>query len=451
MSLTRRFVAQSLAISARLDPTLLDKLKLCLADHIGCVLAGAAMPWAKQTLTALARWPVGNGSPVLGQGLALAPAEAAFANAVLASSSSRTDTHPPTNSHPGAVLFPVLLALAAQRRVSGADLLDAAFAGYQAMGRLGRVMVDDAFRKRFRTTPVIGTVGGAIAAAHLLKLDTERAIHAVALAANAAGGLMQWAHSGGLDLIYHAGQAARAVVHGALLAEAGCTASEAILEGEGGLLMAFGGRDHAEELLSREEPAWELDVIEFKPVPACVFVQAAAYAALKLVTAHALEPARIRAVAVTSFHTALRFPGCDNPGPLADIQAARMSLQHSVAAVLARGELTDVNYLALDDAAIQRLCRVMTLHEDAAMTAAFPARQSAHVAVTLDDGRRLEAAVDDIPVFGPAQVMARFRAVASAALGGQRAKLLEDACIAIEACDDMRDFLTPMTQERRAA
>jgi 2-methylcitrate dehydratase PrpD len=138
-------------------------------------------------------------------------------------------------------------------------------------------------------------------------------------------------------------------------------------------------------------------------------------------------------------------------GSLLDFDAARMSLQHSVAAVLARGELTDVNYLALDDAAIQRLCRVMTLHEDAAMTAAFPARQSAHVAVTLDDGRRLEAAVDDIPVFGPAQVMARFRAVASAALGGQRAKPLEAAYIAIESCDDMRDFLTPMAQERRAA
>ncbi|WP_428247855.1 MmgE/PrpD family protein [Ferrovibrio sp.] len=451
MSLTRRFVAQSLAISARHDPALLDKLKLCLADHVGCVLAGAAMPWARQTLAALSPWPVGNGSPVLGQGFVLAPAEAAFANAVLASSSSRTDTHPPTNSHPGAVLFPVLLALAAQRGSSGADLLDAALAGYQAMGRLGRIMVDDDFRKRFRTTPVIGSVGGAIAAAHLLKLDTDRAIQAVALAANAAGGLMQWAHSGGLDLIYHAAQAARAVVHAALLAEAGCTASEAILEGEGGLLMAFGGRERVEELLSRREPTWEIEAIDFKPVPACVFVQASAYAALKLVTENTVDAARIRAVSVTSFHTALRFPGCDNPGPLADIQAARMSLQHSVAAVLVRGTLADANYLAIDDTAIQRLCGVMTLHEDAAMTAAFPARQSARVDITLDDGRRIGASVDDIPVFGPAQVLARADAVAAATLGAAQAARLMQACGTIEACADMRDFLKPLSQERRAA
>lgn len=449
--LTRRFVGHLLSLSARHEPALQARAQLCLMDHLGCVLAGGAMPWADQMVAALGNWPVSNGSPVIGKALVLAPAEAAFANAVLASSASRTDTHPPSNSHPGAVIFPVLLALAAQRQVSGAAFIDAALAGYQAMGRLGRIMVDQDFRKRFRTTSVIGTVGGAVAAAHLLKLDGTRAAHAVALAANAAGGLMEWGHSGGQDLMYQGAGAARAAVTAGLLAAAGCTASETILEGEGGLLAAFGGRERREELLTCAEPRWEIEAIEFKPVPACIFVQASAYAALKLATEYGVDPTLIEAIEVHSFATALHFPGCDNAGPITEIQAARMSLQHSVAAVLVRGELADQNYLALDNPLLRRLTAQITLHEDAVMTMAFPACQAAAIVVKLADGQVLCASVDDIPVFGPDQVLVRFRGVAKQYLGAALAEMLEAQCRALTTSNDTQGILAVFIPERRAA
>ena len=94
--------------------------------------------------------------------LRLAPLEAAFVNSLMAASASRTDMHPASTSHPGAVIFPVALACAALKPANGRDFLRAVIVGYEAMGRLGRIVVGERFKKTFRSTSVIGTIGGAL-------------------------------------------------------------------------------------------------------------------------------------------------------------------------------------------------------------------------------------------------------------------------------------------------
>ena len=411
-----------------LDPRVVGKTQVCLVDFLSCAYAGRQLPYARQAIAAARPWALPAGAPIIATELRVAPGEAAYVNSLMAASASRTDMHPASTSHPAAVIFPVAFACAALRPATGRDLIAAVVAGYEAMGRLGRIVVDGDFKKRFRSTSVIGTVGGAITAARLLGLTEAQAVNALSLAANAAAGLMEWGHSGDLDLFHHPANASRAVIGAALLAREGATASATILEGPGGFLNAFGGRARAAELLQRGE-GWEIEQIEYKPVAACVFVQAAAAAAENLVKANGNLGKEVERVKLRTFASAIAYPGCDNAGPIDAMQPARMSLQYTVASVLARADLSDRTFVEIDDPLTRALSACVELEEAAEFTNAFPARQGAELEVRLRDGNTLTARVDEVPVFTPERVLARFRRVAQPLFQSEQVDALERACL----------------------
>jgi len=206
-----------------------------------------------------------------------------------------------------------------------------------------------------------------------------------------------------------------------------------------GLLATFGGPpERAGQLGDPWGGAFEIDEVQFKAVPICVFAQAAAFAARQLVEAEgrALDASEIEAIEVATFPKAIDYPGCANPRPLATVQEARMSIPFAVASVLVLGELGDGNFAAFDDPRIGRLAARVTLRRDPGMEAAFPLRQQAHVAISLTGGRRLSTFIEDLPDFGPDDVRARFRHCAAAALGRARAAELEEAVTALETLPD---------------
>lgn len=437
-----------------LTPARLAKVKLCLLDLLSCLLGAAELPWTGPLQSYAAQGCGRGGSVVAGTRLLCPPGEAAFVNSAVAAGASRSDMHPPSASHPGLVIFPTLLALAGVRApnehrqteqpqtedpLSGSAFLLAALAGYEAMGRAGRALVTSDNSRRFRPSGLCGPVGAALAAARALQLPLGQTMAALGLAGNAAGGLMEWAHSGAPDLRYQPAQAARAGTVAALLAREGVEASASILEGPAGLLATFGGPpERAGQLGDPWGGAFEIDEVQFKAVPICVFAQAAAFAVRQLVEAEgrALDGSEIEAIEVATFPKAIDYPGCANPGPLVTVQEARMSIPFAVASVLVLGGLGDGNFAAFDDPRIGRLAARVTLRRDPGMEAAFPLRQQARVAISLTSGRRLSTFLEDLPDFGPDDVRARFRRCAAAALGRARAAELEEAVTTLESLPD---------------
>jgi 2-methylcitrate dehydratase PrpD len=75
--------------------------------------------------------------------------------------------------------------------------------------------------------------GGAAGGARLLGLNEQQVTSAIALAANTTVGFNQWAHTGGSEMFFQAGFAARNAVTSVRLAEAGAFASPSALDGEG--------------------------------------------------------------------------------------------------------------------------------------------------------------------------------------------------------------------------
>lgn len=446
-SLARQLVRELGAIDpSSVDDATVDKATLCLFDYLSCVFAGRQLPYGQQAISASRRWSFDAGVTVPATGLRLAPGEAAYVASVLAASASRTDMHAPSTSHPAAVVFPVAMACAGIRPLTGSEFLCAVIAGYECMGRLGRVVVDDHFRRRFRATSVLGAIGGAVTASILLRLDESAAVSALALAANAAAGLMAWGHTGEVDLFYQPANAARASMTAVLLAREGATGSEAIFESPAGFLDVFGGLARANELLQPQPEGWEIGLVDYKPFPACVFVQAAGLAAAQVaaqgVSGDRVVSARLRAVA-----PAIDYPGCNEPGPITSTQAARMSLQFTVASVLARGELNDRNFTDINNPSIARIAKSVSVESDPDLTSSFPERHGAQLEVLLSDGKVVIGNVSDVPPVTPALVRERFRVTAREIYPTQAADEIEAKCISIRGMSDVRELLSNLVLE----
>ena len=76
--------------------------------------------------------------------------------------------------------------------------------------KLGRALVTPGFARLFRPTGFTGPLAGAAAGSRLLGLSEAACASALALAANTVSGLNQWPHSGGAEMFFHPGFAARA-------------------------------------------------------------------------------------------------------------------------------------------------------------------------------------------------------------------------------------------------
>jgi 2-methylcitrate dehydratase PrpD len=173
-----------------------------------------------------------------------------------------------------------------------------------------------------------------------------------------------------------------------------------------------------------------------KPAPACNFAQTPCQAAVQIARELGGQSREIRSVAIRASEGAVRYPGCDYAGPFERPLQAKMSIQYGVAAALANAALEEANYRLPESAEIRRLLAVTTLNADRGFTAAYPAKQGAAVAVTLADGTRLERQLDDVVAAGPAEVRARFRRAAAAALGNSAANEIERFVEDIESAED---------------
>ncbi|HEY7671945.1 MAG TPA: MmgE/PrpD family protein [Gammaproteobacteria bacterium] len=428
---------------SRLTPALIDKAKLCVLDFLACALEARDRPWSVQAIAAasggsgLSRDSAGSAAApqrlatILGTPYVVGSADAAFANAVLGHGLVRDDMHLGSVSHLGCVVLPALLARAESERVSGRHLLTAIVVGYEAGGKLGRAVLDVEVARIFRPTGITGPFAAAAGVAKLLGLDAPRFAVALELAANLAAGYNEWATTGGSEMFFHPGFAARNALMAVDLAAAGAYASPTALEGNAGLLAAFGKRESPnsrdwQPLPQEAAPgampfSGRAEILEafFKEVPACNFAQTAAQAAREIATRDAPPAESMTRVGVRVPYAAARYPGCDYAGPFTQVLQAKMSIHYNVAAALCTGNFDERNYEPARQPEIARVARLVSLEVDDALTRAFPAKQGAAVDVELNDGRRLSARRESVTPASDELVRARFALAANEVLGIQ--------------------------------
>ncbi len=365
--------------------------------------------------------------------------DAAFANGVTGHGLVRDDMHVGSVSHLGTVLVPSLLALAESTRASGKDFLTALVAGYEVGGKVGRMVMDSDVTKIFRPTGVTGPIAAAAAGSKLLGANADQTVTALALGANTAAGYNEWAATGGSEMWFHTGLAARSGVTAVQLALEGAYVSRTAIDGEAGLLAAF-HRDLAPPIPELFADRPEILSVFFKPVPACNFAQSAAQAAIGIAQRRKLRANDVERVVVRVTKAAALYPGCDVSGPFEHVLQAKMSIHYNVAAALRYGNFDERNYVPQQNADVLTIATRTRLEVDDELTKAFPAKQGAEVTVHTRAGDELRDRVEDVVPTDEAGVRARFAAAATAVLGPEAAAHLGEIVDGLDLLVDAADL-----------
>lgn len=336
-----------------------------------------------------------GGSPVataLGLGFALPPVAAAALNGAAMHVLDFEPMWSPAN-HALSTTLPAVLALAEQRGASGPDLLTALVKGCEAQGWLREASGQYEPRTlTFHPPGVVGPIGAAVAAGHLLGLGAGPLTHAVGIAASRAGTLL--ANVGTMTKSLHCGNAAAAGLEAAMLAARGFTANPSVIETRQGLAAGFFPDSFRPDALLRighpfriEQPGFAL-----KMFPSQYGTHFAIAAALEL-RRELGNGARIRRAVLT----APVMPYIDRPLPATGLEG-KFSLQYTTCAALLDGTVRMATFtdarLAAED--MQRLLPKL----DLVMAPDIPAHfEGMHVtlAVETEDGRRLETRCDGPP------------------------------------------------------
>ncbi|MFB9947498.1 MmgE/PrpD family protein [Rhizobium puerariae] len=173
---------------------------------------------------------------------------AALINGTAAHALDFDDNFAPAFTHATAVLAPALLALANDRKVDGAALVDAFVVGLELQGRIGHLMQPAHYQRGWHSTSTIGTIGTAGACARLLGASPGQILSAMSAATSMAGGSkLQF---GSMMKPVHAGLAAKNAVLAARFALAGVGANDDPFSGDWGFASLTGAGDADPQIMT---------------------------------------------------------------------------------------------------------------------------------------------------------------------------------------------------------
>ncbi|GEL77099.1 MmgE/PrpD family protein [Tenuibacillus multivorans] len=259
-----------------LPKEVIEHLKLCLLDSLGCGIYGSTLPWSKKVIEAVGELSgePSEGSSVFRQTEKYTPDHAALINGTLIHSFEFDDLHKSAVIHPGAEVIPVLLGLSEYlknngQEVTGEQFILALAVGYEVGCRVGMVTGSEQLNKGFHPSATSGVFGAAAAGAKILGLNEEQTLHAIGIAGTQASGLMS-AQYEAMAKRMNPGKSAQSGVLSALLASKGFTGITNVLEAEyGGFASTFADTTIDENEFENLGESYEILNVGFKPYSCC--------------------------------------------------------------------------------------------------------------------------------------------------------------------------------------
>ena len=223
-----------------------DKIKASLLHSLVVTFLGAETDHGKASIELVkAEEARTDGATILVDGARATRCGAAFANSKLMHATNQSDSYRML-LHPGPCVIPAALATAQLERRAGRELITAIAAGYEVEARIAGDYIPSTQARGFRSSPVYGILGAAVATGKLLRLNQDQLVTTLALACTFAAGTTEGARSGGREMLFHEPNATRNGIMAALLAREQVRGSETALEGAAGFYNAFTGNNRGD-------------------------------------------------------------------------------------------------------------------------------------------------------------------------------------------------------------
>lgn len=328
--------------------------KLCLLDAVGCAVYGTTRPLGKIFTTLVDELGGKPVARVLGTKIETNAVNAAMANGTLGHSEDFDDF---TGGHQAVLLMPVVLAMGEEHRLSGKQALLSYNVGFDITLNVTHAMGEDHYSRGWHSTPSIGTLGSTAAAAKMLNLDEMQTRMALGIGATQASGLR--ANFGTMTKPFHPGNACRAGVMAAKMAQKGYEANPDVMEHRFGYAAVYGQEMmHLSDVPRHLGNPWALmgsgkevaNGIAIKVWPCCGGTHGANTAITRLLKKHPIKAEDVASVDIVTTHE----PSCMAPNlrwPESGLQG-KFSTWFTVASCIVDGGKLDLSSFT-DEAAMR--------------------------------------------------------------------------------------------------
>ncbi|MDQ4106233.1 MAG: MmgE/PrpD family protein [Actinomycetota bacterium] len=376
---------------AGLPTEVVGRAKQLVSDALACGVAGHTI--APEIVAPIRHYVLGmGGAPeaVLLIGGERVPAPlAGLANGTTIHTIDYDDIHLPTVGHFGAPVVASALAAVERSGGSGADLVAAVVAGFEAGGKVGRSVMPGHYQ-RWHSTSSLGGIAAAAAAARGLGLDAERSQIAIGFAADDAGGTRYGTKVGDISKSLHAGSAAFKGLQGALLAEAGAKGPAGVLEHPVGFYWAYSEEGEPDRLageLKSLGAAWEVMEVDIKAYPCIFAAHSAIEATVDIVRERSLRPEDIEGITVRYPHFSDQHGVNYEPD---SVMAARLSIPFCIAVAAMDREvgLAQFENERFEDGETRAFMRQVLCESDRSLKERYPDMPAAEVTVETTSGER---------------------------------------------------------------
>ncbi len=376
-----------------------DRVKYLLLDYLGVAIRGAGTESSSPVHRFLANRQDAQGVPVIATMLRVDAPYAALALGTAAHSLELDDVVNSASLHPGVSVMSASLAAGYVAGCSGQELIEGIVAGYEITVKLGKALDPAAhYARGFHPTGTCGTLGAAVAAAKILKLDRDGMINALGIAGSQAAGSMEFLTDGAFTKRFHAGWSAHAGIIAALLAREGLTGPTTIIEGKFGFLHAYSPVSDAEKVLADWGTPYEIMNTSIKPYACCRYKQGPIDCILKIVEDNKLSPGDINTVKISilkaGFALVVDPPEVKlNPKSVVDAQFS-MPFGAAVAIVERDAFLDQYCMKNISSDIVKNLMSRIHCVEDPEIEKDFPDKWPAKVTITTNDSRTYHAQVE---------------------------------------------------------
>jgi 2-methylcitrate dehydratase PrpD len=378
-----------------LPPPVIARSRELAIDWFGSAIAGGgAAPVRAIETFALSQGPASGASTSLASGRRTSAYFAAMVNAAACHVVEQDDVHNGAVYHPAAVVFPAAFALAEERHLAVARLVEAVAAGYEAGIRVGEFLGRSHY-EHFHTTGTAGTIAAAVTAGRLIGLDAERMVHAMGSAGTQASGLWAFLADAAHSKQLHPARASANGIAAALLAEQGMTGAARVLEGRHGMGEAMSRDADPSRIDDALGTRWAILEVSLKWHASCRHTHPAADALLAVMQRERLKADDLARVVARVHRGAIDVLGA--VGVPASIHQSKFSMGTVLGLVAANGQasLEDFDRDALSSPAVARIRERVEMVLDAEVDAYYPAAWIGKVSVETVDGRLFDGRIDN--------------------------------------------------------
>ena len=434
-----------------LSEKVIDRVKYLALDFLGVAARGSL---ADSSLSVhrfiLNMDKAGGNAVIIGTDIKANPLNAAIANGVAAHSIELDDVVNEASLHPAVSVISAALATCHIAGCSGKELIEAIVAGYEVTIRLGIALDPSAhYAQGFHPTGTCGTMGAAVTAAKILKLDHKRTINALGIAGSQAAGSMEFLADGSFTKRFHPGWSAHSGIIAALLSREGFTGPGTIIEGRFGFLHSYSPGSSPEKVLENWGHPYQVMKTSIKPHSCCRYKQGPIDGILKIMNENRLKSSDIEKVTLGILKAG--FPIVSQPEDLKynpkTIVDAQFSMPFGAAVAILYGKASLEEY-TLENISSPRVKQVMSrisCVEDEELEKEFPKKWPASVTIFTKDGKQYSVRID-YPKGDPEnplsweELIGKFKEMTLPVFSSERANKIIDRVRSLEQENDLSSF-----------